>query len=98
MLQTLTFPPFEPLGSVPLKFLTFKVTFLLAITSARRVSELMALAVRKDLCTFHADRMVLRLDPSFIPKVSSWFHRAQELVLPDFCPNQGIQLNHSGIL
>ncbi|XP_013912125.1 PREDICTED: dystrophin-like, partial [Thamnophis sirtalis] len=46
------------------------VAFLVAITSAKRVSELTALLVRQDFCVFHSDRMVLRLDPSFIPKVS----------------------------
>lgn len=87
VLQTVMSPPFEPLGSVPLKFLSFKVTFLLAVTSARRISELTALSIRKDLCVFHANTVVLRLDPTFLPKVNSWFHHAQELVLPDFCPS-----------
>lgn len=85
VLQALTSPPFEPLGS--LKFLSYKMAFLLAITLARRVSELSALSVRKDLCIFHTNTVVLRLDPSFAPKVNSWYHRAQELILPDFCPS-----------
>lgn len=87
VLQTLIEPPFEPLGSVALKYLPFKVAFLLAVTSARRVSELSALSIRKDLCVFHANTVVLRLDPAFTPKVNSLFHRAQELVLLDFCPS-----------
>ncbi|XP_060550099.1 uncharacterized protein LOC132712496 [Pantherophis guttatus] len=87
VLQALTLPPFEPLGSIALKFLSFKVAFLLAITSARRVSELTALSIRKDLCIFHANTLILWLDPVFVPKVNSWFHRAQEFVLPDFCPS-----------
>ncbi|ETE72882.1 Zinc finger protein, partial [Ophiophagus hannah] len=85
-LQALTEPPFEPLRLVSLQFLTLKVGFLVAITSARRVSELAALSVRQDLCTFHDNRVVLRLDPTFIPKVNTWFHRSQDIVLPDFCP------------
>lgn len=72
--------PFEPLRSASLRFLTFKVAFLVAITSARRISELAALSVRQDLCIFHPDRVVLRLNPSFTPKVNSWF---QELILPN---------------
>lgn len=87
VLQTLTAPPFEPLGSILLKFLSFKVAFLLVIISAWRISELAALSVRKDLCIFHANTVVLRLDPVFTPKVNSSFHRAQEIVLPDFCPS-----------
>lgn len=87
VLQALTVEPFEPLASVGLKYLSFKVAFLLAITSARRVSELAALSIRRDLCIFHSDRVVMRLDPSFMPKINSAFHRSQELVLPDFCPH-----------
>ncbi|XP_026573034.1 uncharacterized protein LOC113447208, partial [Pseudonaja textilis] len=70
-----------------LQFLTFKVMFLVAITSARRISKIAALSVRKDLCIFHADQVVLRPDPTFLPKVNSTFHRAQELMLLNFCPN-----------
>lgn len=80
-------PPFEPLGSISLQFLTLKVVFLVAITSARRVFEIAALSVRSDLCIFHSNRVVLRMDPSFLPKVNSLYHRSQELVLPDFCPD-----------
>lgn len=43
VLRALTEPPFEPLTSASLKFLTFKISFLVAITSARRVSKLAAL-------------------------------------------------------
>lgn len=92
VLQALTRSPFEPLGSCPLHLLSYKVAFLVAVTSARRVSELAALSVREDLCTFHQDRVVLRLDPLFIPKVNSLFHRAQEIILPDFCPNPSCPL------
>ncbi|XP_058020623.1 uncharacterized protein LOC131188944 [Ahaetulla prasina] len=86
VLNSLTGPPYEPLRSTSLRLLTCKVAFLVAITSARRISELAALSVRSDLCVFHPDRVVLRLDPSFIPKVNSVFHRMQELNLPNFCP------------
>ncbi|XP_013929465.1 PREDICTED: uncharacterized protein LOC106555206 [Thamnophis sirtalis] len=65
-----------------------------AITSARRVSELAALSIRQDLCIFHPDKVVLRLDLAFVPKVNSVFHRTQELVLPDFCsqPSHRLEL------
>ncbi|ETE67099.1 hypothetical protein L345_07119, partial [Ophiophagus hannah] len=43
-LQALTRPPFEPLRSVSLHMLSIEVVFLVAITSARRVSELAALS------------------------------------------------------
>ncbi|XP_058041733.1 uncharacterized protein LOC131199706 [Ahaetulla prasina] len=87
VLTALTRTPFEPLRESSLRFLSLKVAFLIAITSARRISELSALSVRHDLCKFFNDRVVLRLDSTFLPKVNSQFHRAQEIVLPDFCPN-----------
>ncbi|XP_060546167.1 uncharacterized protein LOC132711373 [Pantherophis guttatus] len=87
VLDALTRAPFEPLREVGLRFLSYKVAFLLAITSARRVSDLAALSAREDLCIFHPDRVVLRLDPTFLPKINSPYHRALELVLPDFCPH-----------
>ncbi|XP_034290509.1 uncharacterized protein LOC117675694 [Pantherophis guttatus] len=86
VLLALTGPPFEPLREVSLKFLSFKAAFLVAITSARRISELAALSVRQDLCIIHPDRVILRLDPAFIPKINSTFHRSQEIILPNFCP------------
>lgn len=92
LLSALTRPPFEPLREVGLRYLSYKVSFLVAITLARRISELAALSTRPDLCIFHTDQVVLRLDLSFIPKVNSTFHRAQELVLPNFCPSPSHRL------
>ncbi|XP_013923459.1 PREDICTED: dnaJ homolog subfamily C member 13 [Thamnophis sirtalis] len=65
VLRALTSAPFEPIQSISLRLLTLKTVFLVAITSARRVSELAVLSVRADLCIFHPNRVVLRLDPSF---------------------------------
>lgn len=86
VLRALTKPPFEPIQEVGLKWLRWKTIFLVAITSARRISELGALSCHPDLCIFHKDKVVLRTDPSFVPKVSSRFHLSQELALPSFCP------------
>ncbi|XP_026550410.1 uncharacterized protein LOC113432497, partial [Notechis scutatus] len=86
VLTALTKSPLEPLRETSLQYLTLKVVFLVAITSARRISEIAALSVRKDLCIFYPDRVILRPDPVFMPKINSAFHRAQELVLPNFCP------------
>lgn len=74
VLSALTKAPFGPLRDMALRFLSFKVEFFVAITSARRISELAALSIRQDLCVFHLDRIVLRLDPIFVPKVNSVFH------------------------
>lgn len=31
------------------------------------------------------------MDPAFIPKINSTFHRSQELVLPNFCPQHHLE-------
>lgn len=86
VLRVLSGSPFEPVRTSSLRHLSLKTAFLIAITSSRRVSELAALLVREDLCLVNRGTVVLQLDSSFIPKVKSYFHRAQEVVLPDFCP------------
>ena len=59
-------PPFEPLGGADLKWLSMKTALLLAVTSARRVSELHALSVHGDCCRFSPDgsSVVLRPNPA----------------------------------
>ncbi|XP_061486116.1 uncharacterized protein LOC133386473 [Rhineura floridana] len=64
VLQALQCPPFEPIRTVPLRLLSFKVLFLIAVTSARRVSELGALSSARHLCVFHKDSVVLKTEPS----------------------------------
>lgn len=81
-LQAFTQTPYEPLFSISLSNLTLKTIFLMAVTSTRQVSELGALLVNPILCLFHEDKVVLRPEPSFIPKINMWFHSAQEIVLP----------------
>lgn len=45
-----------------------------------------SLSINPNLCLFHSDKLVLWSETSFIPKVNSVFHRAQELNLPTLCP------------
>lgn len=45
VLDLLKKPPFEPLKSVPLKYLTWKTVFLVAISTYRRSSDLQALTL-----------------------------------------------------
>lgn len=87
VLKALCRPPFEPLASCQVKVLTFKTLFLVALVSARRVSELRALSVNTELCIFQRDSVTLRPDPVFVPKVNSVFHSSQDIVLPSFCPD-----------
>lgn len=67
-------PPFEPLASCSLLHLSFKVTFLMAITSARRTGELGPLKADPPYTIFHEDKVSLHLHPKFISKVPSEFY------------------------
>lgn len=62
------------------------MVFLVAITSARRVSELAALSCKSPYLIIHRDKVVLRQQPSFLPKVVLAFHLNEDIVLPSLCP------------
>ncbi|XP_071991361.1 uncharacterized protein [Engystomops pustulosus] len=87
VLNALMKEPFEPIDSSSVKNLTLKTVFLIAITSARRLGELQAISIREPYMKILDDRIVLMLDPNFVPKVVSDFHRNQEIILPSFCEN-----------
>ena len=63
VLEALVTEPFEPLELSSLKPLLWKTSLLLALTSAKRVSELTALLIRGD-----RSGATLRPNPSFVPK------------------------------
>ncbi|XP_064410353.1 uncharacterized protein LOC135354987 [Latimeria chalumnae] len=86
VLAKLMGPPFEPAESSELKLFSWKTLFLVAITSARRISELQALVVHEPFTRFLRDKAVLRTHPHFLPKVVSEFHINQEIFLPVFFP------------
>lgn len=87
VLTAVTQSPFEPRATIDLRELTLKTLLLIAVTSARRVSELGVLSVNPNLCIFHRDKVELCPGPSFLMKVNAPFHQDQVLVLPSFCPN-----------
>ncbi|XP_077349244.1 uncharacterized protein LOC143997483 [Lithobates pipiens] len=87
VLQSLTKGPFEPLVEASLRFLTLKTVFLIAIVSARRISELNALSIKEPYLSIFPDRVILRTDAKFLPKVASVQNRIQDIVLPTFCVN-----------
>ncbi|KAJ1093250.1 hypothetical protein NDU88_006355 [Pleurodeles waltl] len=76
--------PFEPFHNCPLRLLTIKTAFLVAITSARRVSELQALSSKPPYLMIYPDKVVLRTRASFLPKVVTPFHLGQNITLPTF--------------
>lgn len=69
-----------------IEHLTLKTVFLIAVTTARRVSELQAFSIRPPFIQGFVDRVVVRVDAAFLPKVVSSFHRTPEVVLPTFVP------------
>ncbi|XP_068091948.1 uncharacterized protein [Hyperolius riggenbachi] len=85
VLNVLMEEPFEPLEEISLRNLTIKTIFLVAITSAKRVSELEALSSDEQFCSIFEDRVILKTVTDFLPKVSSVSNRGQEIILPTFC-------------
>lgn len=67
-----------------IKDLSLKAVFLVAITSAKRVSEISSLGCKEPFLTFFPDRVVLIPMLGSNPKVTSVFHENQEIVLPIF--------------
>ena len=72
VLSTLKKAPFEPIEQASLRAITFKAVFLVAVTSARRASEIHALSA--DTIRFHSTGVTLHMDPSFKPKVATAWH------------------------
>ncbi len=72
VLNALFQPPFEPIDNIDLKLLSLKFALLLALSTAKRVSELHALSVPNSCMLFAADfsRVSLKTNPAFVPKVS----------------------------
>ncbi|XP_044297507.1 calcium uptake protein 2, mitochondrial isoform X2 [Varanus komodoensis] len=95
VLQALTRPPFEPLATIDLRLVSWKTAFLVAVTSAQRSSKLCALRVDPPFLNFHKEKVVLQMNPSFLPKVSMSFHMDQEIILPAFFPSPSNPIERS---
>ncbi|GAA6106202.1 uncharacterized protein LOC125138511, partial [Tachysurus ichikawai] len=70
VLEVLAQQPFEPLGDISLKLLSFKTALLLALAPPKRVSDLHALWVHSACTKFslNGDKVLLRPNPAFMPK------------------------------
>jgi len=97
-------PPFEPLLSCDIKFLTWKTVFLIALATASRVSELHALSVKDGNLRYerHGIRLLpnfqflsktQRLNnpwiPIFIPSFHNYATEARDLLL---CPYRALKM------
>lgn len=60
VLRTITKPPFEPLATYSLIHMSMKVSFLVAITSARCVGEIMTFMAYSPYTVFCKDKIMLR--------------------------------------
>lgn len=65
VLTRLMGPPFKPLHSCQLQYLSWTLAILIAITSLRRVSEIQALTLEEPFFQLHRDRVVFRTNPKF---------------------------------
>jgi len=90
VLAALKRPPYYPLNTATLKHLTQRTVFLVAITSARRASEIHAL--RSDTLQFSSTSVTAHVDPSFLPKVASDWHCTQPLELPAMHEETDVEL------
>ncbi|CAM4736218.1 unnamed protein product, partial [Leuciscus chuanchicus] len=88
VLNALSQPPFEPIESVELKFLSLKAALLLALSTAKRVSELHALSVHNSCMQFAMDhsRVTLKTNPAFVPTVSESALACKQVDLLAFHP------------
>ncbi|XP_067221487.1 uncharacterized protein [Chanodichthys erythropterus] len=71
VLDALSMSPFEPLDKVDFKILSFKTALLLALASAKRVSEIHAFSVHSACMQFMPGDagVVLKPNPAFMPKI-----------------------------
>jgi hypothetical protein len=87
VLDALKLSPFEPMETIELNLLTIKTIFLLGICSAKRIGELQNLDCRPAFCSIGEGGVVLRTNPSFIPKVPSLQNIEQTLEFSPFGKN-----------
>jgi hypothetical protein len=80
-LEALASAPFEPIASASIKLVTFKFTFLLAVTTARRVSDLARLAIG-DHCRVQKGRVTFL--PTHLAKADDPSHFQQEVTVHRF--------------
>ncbi|XP_065325845.1 uncharacterized protein LOC134621241 [Pelmatolapia mariae] len=87
VLEALCSPPFEPIESVDMKFLSYKTALLLTLASAKRVGDLHALSVHPSCTQFSpgGHKVVLRPNAAYFPKVMPASYSSMEFELLSFC-------------
>jgi hypothetical protein len=84
VMSSLKLAPYEPLSSAPLKELTYKTVFLLAMASGGRRSELQALMYDDIYCNFapYGAQVKLSFNPAFIRKNQRASETNAPLIIP----------------
>lgn len=82
------------MATYPLHLLSWKMAFLVAVTSAKHASELAAFCSDSPYTVFHKDKVVLSPDPLFLLKGISSLHLSQPMVLPVFFPASADDCQH----
>lgn len=92
VLSALKKPPFyaKNLQDLSLKHLTLRTVFLLALTSARRASEIHALDFSRTCWNPNGVSLVTR--DNFVPKCNTVWHRTRPIVLPATFDHQDPEL------
>ena len=88
VLDALSHHPFEPMEAVGMKFVSLKTVLLLALTTAKRVSDLQAWSVQPTCLQFAPglSKVCLRPNPAFVPKVVESAYRCPSVELLAFHP------------
>ena len=84
VLQSLVQEPFEPLDEAQLKFLSFKTIMLVALSTARRCSELGALSTKDSDFIQRPQGIEIGYIPNFIPKNARVNYAGKTIVVPAF--------------
>lgn len=87
VLNKLSRKPFEPMATCSLQLFSWKMVFLIAITSASQVREMAAFRHDVPYLRVSENRITLVPDMSFLPKMVSEFHLHLEVHIQIFLPN-----------
>ena len=88
VLDYLKGPPFEPMGKATLRYVTLKTVFLVAVATARRVSELHALSRTASAVTSAGATLVLR--PDFMAKNESSSFSHANVFIPSIASSSAV--------
>ncbi len=83
---------FEPLHQVDMEHLTYKTLFLVALASARRISELHALSVQPPFLIENPLSFNLAVNPAFIPKTNTQEALDSRIELQAFVPKPFLEV------